>query len=302
MDPDMPHPSAVVLGTPSKLAKIPRTMGHIITIHSYRGGTGKSNCSANLAWLAARRGKRVAVMDTDLQSPGVHLILGLSEDRMAYTLSDYLFGKCEIEEAAYDLSNDLDLGDAGGALFLLPSSMKVESILRIVSEGYDVGKLNDRFLPLMTELQLDLLILDTHPGLNRETTLSTAVSDVLLLVVRPDTQDFHGTAVLLEVARRLDVPHMFVMANKVPQSLDREAVRSRLQEAFHKPVLGLLPLSEELVVLGSRGLFAAKFPGLPATRELEHVLDGLLEALDGGPVDGAGDATDPLGGLGATES
>ena len=256
-------------------------MGQLVSIHSYRGGTGKSNISANLAFLAARQGRRVAVLDTDLQSPGVHMVLGLPPERMAYTLTDYLFGKCELEEAAYDLSNDLDLGNGGGALYLLPSSMKVDAIVRIAAEGYDVGKLNDHFGRLMEDLRLDLLILDTHPGLNRETMLSTAVSDALLLIVRPDTQDFHGTAVLMEVANRLGVPRIYMMANKVPRSLDRADVKAKMESAFHKKVLGVLPLTEELAVLGSRGLFTVEYPETEASRELARVLDGLLSGLSG---------------------
>ncbi|MHC4514963.1 MAG: MinD/ParA family ATP-binding protein [Planctomycetota bacterium] len=254
-------------------------MGQILSIHSYRGGTGKSNLSANLAYQAVRRGRRVAVLDTDLQSPGVHMVLGLPAERMAYTLSDYLFGRCELEEAAYDLSNDVDVGDAGGALYLLPSSMKVDKILRIVSDGYDVGKLNDHFGKLMRDLDLDLLVLDTHPGLNRETMMSTAVSQGLLLVMRPDAQDFHGTAVLMEVASRLGVPHIYMMANKVPKSLDRADVRQKMEKAFGVEVLGLLPLAEELAVLGSRGLFTVEFPEHEASLELNRILDRLLAGL-----------------------
>ncbi|MHA2160599.1 MAG: nucleotide-binding protein, partial [Candidatus Thorarchaeota archaeon] len=46
--------------------------GKIVSIHSFRGGTGKSNIAANLAATAALDGKRVAVMDTDIASPGIH--------------------------------------------------------------------------------------------------------------------------------------------------------------------------------------------------------------------------------------
>lgn len=37
-------------------------MAVIVSIHSYRGGMGKSNVTANLATLFARSGKRVAVV------------------------------------------------------------------------------------------------------------------------------------------------------------------------------------------------------------------------------------------------
>lgn len=253
-------------------------MGHILSIHSYRGGTGKSNLTANIAFLAAQRGHRVAVLDTDLQSPGVHVVLGLDKDRVTHTLSDYLFGHCELEDAAYDLSRGCGL-DTGGALYLLPSSMKVDAIVRIVAEGYDAARLNQHFTRLMRDLSLDWLLLDTHPGLNRETMLSTAISDLLMLVIRPDSQDFHGTAVLLEVAGRLNVPRTHMILNKVPASLDPADVRAKVESAFGHEVLGQLPLAEDLALLGSRELFARRHPHHPITRELERITDRLLGEL-----------------------
>jgi MinD-like ATPase involved in chromosome partitioning or flagellar assembly len=254
-------------------------MGHIISVHSYRGGTGKSNLTANLAYQAALRGRRAAVLDTDVQSPGVHMVLGLAKNRLAHSLTDYLFGKCDLEDAAYNLTNDLDLQDSGGALFLIPSSMSVDSILRVASEGYDAGRLNDHMSSLVVEMNLDLLILDTHPGLNRETMLTTSISDALVVVVRPDTQDFHGTAVLMEVANRLRVPHTYMIVNKVPSRLDPEDVKNQVEKAFKHDVIAKLPLSEDMMVLGSQGLFTRNAPNHPISVEIGAALDRLLADL-----------------------
>ena len=54
----------------------------IVSIHSYRGGTGKSNLTANLAYQLARAGKRVAVVVTDIQSPGIHIIFNLDQKNL----------------------------------------------------------------------------------------------------------------------------------------------------------------------------------------------------------------------------
>ena len=54
-------------------------MAKVISVHSFRGGTGKSNTTANLAAVYAQQGKRVAVIDTDIQSPGIHALFGLRE-------------------------------------------------------------------------------------------------------------------------------------------------------------------------------------------------------------------------------
>lgn len=254
-------------------------MSHIVSLHSYRGGTGKSNLAANLAYLAARRGRRVAVIDTDLESPGVHMVLGLPRERITHTLTDYLFGRSELEEAAYDLSSDLGLRDGSGELYLLPSSMTVEAIVRILSDGYDASRLNDHLTSLMDGLKLDLLMIDTHPGLNRQTMLTTAISNALVVVLRPDTQDFHGTAVLMEVADRLGVPRTYMLLNKVPRSLDPDDVQTKVEEAFGHRVIANLPFAEELAVLGSRGLFVIESPDHPVTYELNKTIDRLLSDL-----------------------
>ena len=56
-------------------------MSRIVSIHSFRGGTGKSNTTANLAAILAASGRRVGVIDTDIQSPGIHVLFGLARRR-----------------------------------------------------------------------------------------------------------------------------------------------------------------------------------------------------------------------------
>jgi len=75
--------------------------GKIVSIHSFRGGTGKSNTTANLAAQVALTGKRVGVVDTDIQSPGIHVLFGLDEDKMGKTMNDFLHGKATIKEIGF---------------------------------------------------------------------------------------------------------------------------------------------------------------------------------------------------------
>src|SRR5215813_4881568 len=156
-------------------------MARIIAIHSFRGGTGKSNTTANLAALLAAEGRRVGVIDTDIQSPGIHILFGLEERDIHHSLNDYLWGACQIKEAAHEVTNRL--GGLPGAVFVIPSSMKAGDIARVLREGYDVGMLRDGFHEALDALRLDVLMIDTHPGLNEETLLSIAISDTLLIVL-----------------------------------------------------------------------------------------------------------------------
>lgn len=250
-------------------------MSSIVSIHSYRGGTGKSNVTANLAVAVALTGKRVGIVDTDIQSPGIHILYGLDDRQMTRALNDYLYGQCRIEDAAYHVTPPEALA-AGGRVYLIPSSMKAGEIARVLRDGYDVTLLNDGFERLLDALELDFLFIDTHPGLNEETLLSIAISDVAVLIVRPDKQDFLGTAVTIEVARQLGVPEMAVVLNKVLPSMDLPALRADVARTLHADVGAAFLLTEELMRLGSTGLFRLKFPDHPWAKEMDRLARRML--------------------------
>jgi MinD-like ATPase involved in chromosome partitioning or flagellar assembly len=262
-------------------------MTEIVSIHSFRGGTGKSNTTANLAATMARMGKRVGIVDTDIQSPGIHVLFGLDDERLDRCLNDYLWGNCPIEDAAYDVSDRVGVdGDGvagvGGGVHLVPSSVRVGEITRVLREGYDVGVLNDGFRELGQRLGLDYLLIDTHPGLNEETLLSITISNVLVLVLRPDQQDFQGTAVTVDVARKLAVPQILLVVNKVLADYDPDAVREQVERTYELPVAGLLPLSEDVVRLASAGVFCVQQPDHPIANEIRRIAERVVGAAEPG--------------------
>ncbi|MGE5657999.1 MAG: MinD/ParA family ATP-binding protein [Actinomycetota bacterium] len=246
-------------------------MSKIISVHSYRGGTGKSNLTANLAATIAGYGHRVAIVDTDIQSPGIHVLFGFSESYIQPSLNDYLWGRCAIAETAHDVSSILLKKAAKSRLFLIPSSVKAGEISRVLREGYDVGLLNDGFQELIEELNLDYLFIDTHPGINEETLLSITISDLLLLILRPDQQDLQGTAVTVDIARKLEVPKMLLMINKALTSLDFDDLTKQIEATYHLPVAGVMPHSDDMILLASKGIFCLQYPDHPLTKVVELI-------------------------------
>lgn len=248
----------------------------IVSVHSFRGGTGKSNTTANIAALLAAQGKVVGVIDTDIMSPGIHVLFNVREDQITHSLNDYLWGKCNVEDAAVDVSPNFP--GIKGKIFLIPSSMKTGDIARVLREGYDVGLLNDGYQRLLEKLNLDYLLIDTHPGLNEETLLSIAISDAMLIVMRPDSQDYQGTAVTVEVARKLDVPRMLLIINKTPQVFDPKQVQERAESSFNCRVAAVLPHSDEMMALASEGVFVIRYPNHPLSAKMREVTDLLTSA------------------------
>ncbi len=252
-------------------------MPKVISIHSYRGGTGKSNFTANLATTIAAHGSRVGVIDTDVPSPGIHNLFGLDLERVDTTLNNYLWGESTIETAAYDVSENVGLRD-DSKLYLVPSSIKTDDIARILKDGYDVKLLNEGFRDLVKALHLDYLLIDTHPGLSKETFLSIAISHILLLILRPDKQDYQGTAVTVDVARQLKVRKMLLAINKVHSQVNREALKQKVEEIYGEAVAGVFPLSEDMVYLGSEGIFCVQYPEHPISQEFRRVARQIIDA------------------------
>jgi MinD-like ATPase involved in chromosome partitioning or flagellar assembly len=243
--------------------------GKIVSIHSFRGGTGKSNIAANLAAHAALQGKRVAVMDTDMASPGIHVIFCLGREKLKYTLNDYLRGSCEITDACIDLTSRLDI--KRGKLFLIPSSMTATDITRILREGYEVGDLKKGFTDVIKAKDLDYLIIDTHPGLDKETLLSMATAHYLFVVARIDEQDLLGTAATLSVARKLQVPEIRIIINKKPGIYEDKAIISEVESKFKVRVATVIPLLPLLIEVGSRYVVTLRHPESEFTKNIDEI-------------------------------
>lgn len=249
-------------------------MSTIISVHSFRGGTGKSNLVANMATQLALRGHRVGVMDIDIQSPGVHVLFGFDEVLEQRSLNDYLWSRVTVEETAFPLHERQDaarpfLRDV--KLWLIPASVQPSDIAKALREGYDVNLLQQGFHRLIRSLALDYLLIDTHPGLNEETLLAIALSHTLVLLLRTDKQDIHGTAVTVEIARKLEVPKLQLVINKVPTRFDFASVQRDVSATYGVPVAGLLPLSEDVAANGSSNIFSVLYPDHPWSQALRAI-------------------------------
>lgn len=92
-----------------------RSTGKIITFYSYKGGTGRSFVLANVAFLLACQGKKVCVIDFDLEAPGLHRYFSpfLEDPDLEFTdgLIDWLWSTADTQMGSGDVSHragDLD--------------------------------------------------------------------------------------------------------------------------------------------------------------------------------------------------
>ncbi len=252
-------------------------VARVITVHSFLRGTGKTNLAANLAVLLASQGKRIGIVDTNIQAPSVHVLFGLDEDDLIYSLNDYLFGRCDIEQTAYDMTTQLGLHiDRGEGIFLVPSSIQAREIAQALRSGYEVEMLDEGLQRLITALQLDVLVIDTSAGLNEETLMAIAMSDTLAVVLRLDRQDYQGTGVTVEVARQLEVPRLLLVVNMVPHGYDPAQVKTEVERTYHGDVGAVLPYSDNMMALASADLYVLRYPDDAMTASLRRLASQLV--------------------------
>ncbi len=269
------------LEQPAASTDQPISTSKIVAVNSFRGGTGKSNLTSNLALSVAKQGKRVGIIDTDLQSPGIHVLFGLDDEAIDRTLNDYLWGHCALYEAAYDLSHILPQQPSDstpdGSIYLIPASVKANDITRILREGFNQEMLLDGFSEIIHDLQLDFLFIDTHPGINEETLQAIAVCSLLVVVLRPDYQDYQGTSVIVELARMLSVSEMLLVVNKALPAFDVETYRQQLETAYEVSVAEILPFSEEMMHLASSEIFSVRYPDHPLAKAVDAIANHIIE-------------------------
>ncbi len=184
-------------------------------------------------------------------------------------------GKCRLAEAAYNVTAYLD-GQITGQVFLIPASSAPRKIMQVVDQGYDVHRLDQDVGALVNDLRLDVLIIDTVGGLNEETVLAMVLADAVAIILRPDQQDYQGTAVMVEVARRLDVPRLRLVVNEVPALLDPAQLKVQVEHVYACRVAAVLPHADELRSLASTGIFVLRYPDHPLTELYRDVAGRLV--------------------------
>ena len=242
-------------------------MAKIVSFNAFLRGTGRSHLMANIAALLAADGKRVGVVDLDDSAPMLHPIFGLPEATIAFTLADSMAGRCRVEQAAYEVTPPAVQG-AGGGIFLAPLNIEPEWTPRAQRKGMDLERLGDTLRDLIQTLALDYLLTDSGSGINELSLTALATSDIAVFVLRLDKHDYQGTAVTIDLARKLEVPRLLLIVNMAAESFDHAEVRARVAETYGCEVAGVLPYSDQMMARTEAGLFVLDYPVHQLTAEL----------------------------------
>lgn len=184
--------------------------GKIISFYSYKGGVGRTIALIQTAYLLADKGKKVAIIDLDIEAPSFKNIFKQSI-RSKEGLVNYLYKKM------YDIKNDeplynlkmvtkLNIGTSGEVYVVPAGELDLEYVKML--EGlkekriYENGYILEFIKELTKRYNLDYVLLDSRTGINNWGALSiTDIADEVFLLAYPNEENISGTNLILDIIK-----------------------------------------------------------------------------------------------------
>jgi pilus assembly protein CpaE len=240
--------------------------GHVFTVFSTKGGSGRTVIATNLAVSFARSGLRTLLVDLDLQSGDDALVLGLAPRT---TVLDLVADHTQVD--AHSLARAVTRHSSGADVMAAPARPEEEeliavdrlgSLLRTARAGYDV------------------VVIDAASAFSPATLLAFDHTDTLILVGAPDVPAVRSVRIALETLDllELDVADVRVVMNRADTDvgLDTKDIESMLRHQIDY----LIPSDRAVPLSINRGRpVVADNPRSRAALALEEVARSLLAAV-----------------------
>lgn len=248
------------------------TRTKLLTLTSGKGGVGKSTFTANIAFLLAKKGFKIAVIDADIGLANMQVLFDI---KPKYTLFDYIDGKIDLDKA------------------LLPT--QYENITLIAGKsGYQYSNHSNSFVfarivqDVMRLDYYDYILVDTGAGLNDYVKEFLTISNHILALTTTDPSALTDVYALMKMLSK-DKNSLMLCFNHtksyqigltITNSLENLARKNRLNPNFMLEYVGNVPTSKNISTTGRlRKLFSKEFKEQSVTRELEQVVETLLNII-----------------------
>ena len=207
-----------------------------VAVVSGKGGTGKTFFAVNFAKHLSGMGKKVLLVDLDINFANVHLALNVEPEK---TMFDFFTQRDLFEEIIFRYNENFHLifGESGNFDYL-PDASDVKNLIK------NIVKISANY---------DFIVFDNSSGISEE--LFTAVRSVeySFVVLNPEVTSVLDSYVILKAFKRKRIYNkMFVVVNKVNHNEKGESVYTNIRKAAEKflkftpEYLGAIPLDESV--------------------------------------------------------
>ncbi len=271
-----------------------------LAVHSFKGGTGKTSISVNLAAITAKSGKAACILDWDFSGPSFHDIFELSNKTVPYYLNDFIAGECEAKDVLVDISDKLGTPGKFWVGFANPDPSEMREIAR-KGRKWQMRALSRIFnlrRDISTDLRVDLTIFDTSPGIHYSSINAIISSDIVIIVMKPYKPDFGGTKRMINAIHESLEKTSFLLINKAPVEVvmspsDTNSLKSKIQDIFKDSkkveLLGLIPCYCSVAQFDQ--IIALEHEGHPFVEILHSILPKIMPEIPDTSTDPSEDAS-----------
>jgi flagellar biosynthesis protein FlhG len=264
---------ATAAGKPREKTARLRLHPHVVSITSGKGGVGKTNITANLAYVLAGMKKKTLVFDADCGLANIDLILGLTP---AYNLHHVLKGERTLRETIIN---------GPGGVKILPSSSGIQEMATLSTEQKLF--LQDEFKALQSPP--DFLLIDTSAGISENVMYFNMVASETIVVVTPESTSLTDAYALIKILHRQYAKKRFgLLVNMVKSQGEAKEVFFRLAHATNHflslaiEYMGHVLYDENMPkAVKQQKLLAELYPGSPSIHCLRDVAEKLCRPSHG---------------------
>jgi ATP-binding protein involved in chromosome partitioning len=254
----------------------------VVAIASAKGGVGKSMLAVNVAVSLALKGRKVAIIDADLNAPSITAMLGMKPPHHL-PLTEGIQPIAGPHGLRVVSSEMLSGGEPQPISFLemdAPEPVRPADDGRCAEIGYSNALV--RMLSQARFGALDLLLIDVAPGLDRLHDLARVVPlSGVVLVSHPSDLAVRHARRALEIAAAQNAAVLGIVENMTGFNCDScRSVRPLMPEGgmaalageFNIPLLGRLPFDPRVAEASDRGAVTVhQSAGTPIAKLLSSV-------------------------------
>lgn len=274
---------------------------YVTTFYSFKGGVGRSMALANAAVELAKRGRRVLVVDFDLEAPGLDTfdVLRPPPGKAVPGIIDFVRGYLDVDrspDAREFLARLPDVGDRGGELWIMPSGAQEASYAARFNEidWAELYEKRDGYL-LFEDLKAqwgkivdpDYVLVDSRTGHTDTGGICTRqLPDAVAILFFPNEQNLRGlTKVVRDIRAEAREPRSkaielhFIMSN-VPDLDDEDRILENNLQAFRNDLeMTRDPLTVhryDSLALLNQAVFTRDRPNSRLAREYREVVKQIV--------------------------
>jgi pilus assembly protein CpaE len=252
-------------------ALMPGDQGHVITIFSPKGGTGKTTIAANLAVILRRQGASVAAVDANLQFGDLSFFFN---EQGRINITDLA---PRAEELDREVVSEVMIQHEASGVHILAAPMRPVDADSV--SGSQLGAVV-RYLSKM----YPYVIVDTNSLLTDFTLAALDASDLVVLVTTQDVPAIKNVRLFLDLAAGLGITREKIILVLNRYDKRRNITPERIKDNFKKDVDIIIPVDEKSIVPAmDRGepfvLHAGNTPGVKAIQDLAAKVATKIKAL-----------------------